>query len=217
MGSAVIRKIGLTGGIASGKSRVAEMLSQMLDCVRIDADELSRQVMEPHEEGWREFTRIFGSEYLAADGCINRPLLRRDLFSDDVLREKVNRVIHPIVGKELIVKMEHILESNDHSRVIVEVPLLYEVHWENLFDAVVVVYADDETCLSRLMERDGIEEKVAAKEIESQWPLSEKAMRTDYVIDNSGRLSETEKQVKDLVELMKNKGKGSEKKLDSEK
>ena len=212
-----MRKIGLTGGIASGKSRVAEMLSQVLDCGRIDADELCRQMLEPHEEGWREFTRIFGSEYLIADGCINRPLLRRDLFSDDVFRQKVNRAIHPIVGKELIVRMEHIIGSNDQSRVIVEVPLLYEVHWENLFDVVVVVYADDEICLSRLMERDGIEENVAAKEIGSQWPLSGKAMRADYVIDNSGRLWETEKQVKDFVELMKNNGMESEKKLDSEK
>ena len=217
MGSAVIRKIGLTGGIASGKSRVAEMLSQMLDCVHIDADEVCRQILEPHEDGWQEFTRTFGSEYLDADGCINRPLLRQDLFSDAGFREKVDRIIHPIVRNKIIVKMEHIIGSNDQSRVIVEVPLLYEVHWENIFDAVVVVYAADEICLSRLMERDGIEEKVAAKEIESQWPLSEKAKKADYVIDNSGMLSETEKQVKHLAELMENNGKGSEKKLDSEK
>ena len=76
------RKIGLTGGIASGKSLVAEMLAGMLDCIHIDADEVCRQLLQPQAEGWREFSRVFGLAYHADDGSINRSLLRKDLFAD---------------------------------------------------------------------------------------------------------------------------------------
>jgi dephospho-CoA kinase len=211
----VIRKIGLTGGIASGKTQVAEMLAEKLHCDHIDADEVCRLLLEPHAEGWRKFSRLFGVKYLAEDGAINRPLLRKDLFSDEDFRQKVNNVIHPLVKSAIRVQMDHIIESGANSRVLVEVPLLYEVQWENLFDAVVVVYADYETCLTRLMERDGIERSAATKELESQLNLAEKVIKADYVVDNSGRLSDTGNQVAHLAELLKNNGKEEEKKLDS--
>ena len=212
---AVIRKIGLTGGIASGKSRGAEMLAGKLHCVHIDADEVSRQLMEPHAEGWLNFSRIFGDKYLVEDGGINRALLRKELFTDEKFRQKVNNVIHPLVKRAIRMQMDHIIESEADSMVLVEVPLLYEVQWENLFDAVVVVYADYETCLTRLMERDGIERSAATKELESQLNLAEKVTKADYVVDNSGRLSDTGNQVAHLAELLKNNGKEEEKKLDS--
>ena len=207
----MIRRIGLTGGIASGKSRVAEMLAGMLDCVHIDADEVCRKLLMPQAEGWQEFSRVFGSKYLAEDGSINRTLLRKDLFAAADFRQKVNSIIHPLVKTTIISEMDHIVANDDNSRVLVEVPLLYEVQWENLFDTVVVVYADYETCLKRLMERDGVERSTASKELESQLPLSEKATRADHVIDNSSMLSDTNKQVQHLAELLKNNGKEEEK------
>jgi dephospho-CoA kinase len=198
----MIRKIGLTGGIASGKSRVAGMLAGMLHCVHIDADEVCRQLLEPHAEGWSKFSREFGLRYIAPNGHINRPLLRKDLFADEDFRQKVNNVIHPLVKRTIIAQMDQILESDNNSQVLVEVPLLYEVQWEKLFDTVVVVYADYETCLNRLMERDGVERSEAVREMESQLSLSEKAMRGDHVVDNSGTLQETSIQVEHLAGLL---------------
>ena len=199
----MIRKIGLTGGIASGKSRVAQMLAARLDCAHMDADEICRQLLQPHAVGWREFSSIFGARYIGEDGGINRPLLRQDLFADEELRRKMNNMLHPLVKKTISRRMARILADDPGSRVLVEVPLLYEVGWENLFDTVVVVYADYATCISRLMERDGADRTTAARELESQLPLSEKARRGDHVIDNSGMLPETERQVEQLAALLK--------------
>lgn len=203
----VIRKIGLTGGIGSGKSQVAELLAAMLNCVHIDADEICRRLLEPEAEGWQEISRIFGSKYMTGDGSINRPLLRRDLFSDKELRRKINSAIHPLVKREIIALMDRIIASDSQALVLVEVPLLYEVGWQDLFDTVVVVYADFETCLKRLMERDGLERTTAADEVESQLPLSEKILQADFVVDNSGTLTDTRKQVKHLSELIRSRKK----------
>jgi dephospho-CoA kinase len=196
------RKIGLTGGIASGKSSVSKMLSGLLECEHIDADEICRQLLEPHEEGWQEFTRVFGSVYLSENGSINRPLLRNDLFASEQFREEVNTTIHPIVKRVILSRMNQIVESGSSSKILLEVPLLYEVHWQDLFDTVVVVYADHETCMKRLRDRDGVDKAAAAKELQSQWPLSEKVKKADHVIDNSGLLEDTKRQVEYLAELL---------------
>ena len=198
----VNRKIGLTGGIASGKSSVAQKLAELLGCEHLDADEVCRQLLEPHEKGWQEFTRVFGTEYLSDDGCINRPLLRNDLFADDEFRQRLNTIIHPLVKSVIITRMNEIIASGPEQKVLVEVPLLYEVNWEGLFDSVIVVYADYDTCLNRLMARDGVDKSTAVSELESQWPLSEKVLKADHVIDNSGFLPETENQVEHLAELL---------------
>jgi len=206
---AVIRRIGLTGGMASGKSQVAEMLAGKIHCVHIDADKVCRQLLEPQAEGWQEFSRVFGSKYFTEDGSINRSLLRKDLFADKDFRQKINNVIHPLVKKTIVAQMDQTIESGNNTRVLVEVPLLYEVQWENLFDTVVVVYADYETCLCRLMERDGVKRSVAIRELQSQMPLSEKAMLADYVIDNSGTLPDTFNQVEHLADLLSSNSKHS--------
>ena len=207
-GSTANRKIGITGGIASGKSSVSKMLSGLLECEHIDADEICRQLLEPHQQGWLEFTGVFGSEYLSDDGCINRPVLRNDLFANEEFRDKVNTIIHPIVKKAILSRMNQIVESGTSLKVLVEVPLLYEVQWEDIFDIVVVVYADYETCLNRLMDRDGLDKATAAKELQSQWPLTEKVMKADHVIDNSGLLPDTNSQVEHLAELLSRNSEG---------
>jgi len=198
----VDRKIGLTGGIASGKSSVAVMLIRLLECEHVDADDICRRLLEPHAEGWQEFTRKFGDGYLTEDETIDRPLLRRDLFASGEFRSEVNSIIHPLVKKVIVSKMNMITASDPASKVLVEVPLLYEVQWEDLFDTVVVVYADHETCLQRLMSRDGAERTAAERELRSQMPLREKVLKADHVIDNSGLLQETMSQVNHLAELI---------------
>ena len=212
-----MQKIGLTGGIASGKTYVSGMLSRLLKCEHIDADEICRQLLEPNEKGWQQFVEAFGSEYLTKGELIDRPKLRNNLFGDETFREKVNSIIHPLVKKVMLSRMKRIIESGADSKVLVEVPLLYEVQWDDLFDTVIVVYADYETCLQRLMDRDGIDKGVAALELHSQLPLHEKVMKADHVINNSGPVTETNSQVEHLAEVLKNYGKGTEKKLDSKK
>ncbi|MBW2467281.1 MAG: dephospho-CoA kinase [Deltaproteobacteria bacterium] len=122
-----IYRIGLTGGIASGKSRVAKMLAGLLGCVRIDADEICRQLLEPDKEGWLAFTRVFGSEFLAGDGSIDRPKLRNKLFADEQFRRSVNDIIHPLVKGKILKEMNEIIKAGPGSKVLVEVPLLFEV------------------------------------------------------------------------------------------
>lgn len=204
--AADIRKIGLTGGMASGKSQTAELLLKMIGGKHIDADQVCRQILEPHGLGWQAFTHVFGQDYLLADQSINRPQLREMIFSDAPFREQVNSIIHPIVRENIVSQMETLLKQSDCARVIVEVPLLYEVHWEDLFDLVVVVYADHETCLKRLMTRDGVDEEQARKAMECQMDLSEKALRADHVIDNSGSMLDTQRQVEQFVLFLQNNG-----------
>lgn len=197
-----MRKIGITGGIASGKSLVADILSKMLDCTRIDADAICRGLLEPQAAGWRELSGIFGGKYITESGQIDRKMLRKDLFVDKELRRKVNRIIHPLAQKEISALMERIISSDSRSRVLVEVPLLFEAGWENLFDTIIVVTADDETRIARLMARDEADRETAVKEMSSQLPMSEKLERADHVIDNSGTLAATAKQVEQLAKYL---------------
>ena len=204
--AATIRKIGLTGGIGSGKSRIAELLVKLSGAEYIDADQVCRDLLEPQEAGWQAFIEAFGDDYLLADQSINRPGLRDAIFSDDSFREQVDSVVHPLVRQFIVSEMESILNQSAHSRVIVEVPLLYEVGWQDLFDIVVVVYADYETCLKRLMVRDGVDKEQAGKAMECQMDLSEKALRADHVIDNSGSMADTQSQVEQFAFLLQNNG-----------
>jgi dephospho-CoA kinase len=201
-----IRKIGLTGGMGSGKSSVAKLLTQMLDGKHIDADQVCRKILEPNGEGWQAFIEAFGNEYQLDDKSINRPKLRNAIFSDDLFRTKVNGIIHPIVKKNIISEMESFLEFPRNSMVIVEVPLLYEVKWEDLFDAVIVVYADSEVCLKRLMDRDVLDRSQTKEAMECQMKLSEKVLKADHVIDNSGTILDTQGQVEHLASILQNSG-----------
>jgi len=178
------------------------MLASMLNCDHIDADEICRRLLEPHAEGWQELVRISGTKYLAEEELINRSFLRQELFTRPELRQKINRAIHPLVRREIITQMDSIIASDSTARVLVEVPLLYEVGWEDLFDTIIVVYADYKTCCNRLMDRDGMARETAMIEMESQMPLDDKVVKADHVIDNSGILSDTNNQVKHLAELL---------------
>ncbi len=204
--AATIRKIGLTGGIGSGKSKTAELLVKLLGAEYIDADQVCRDLLEPQEAGWQPFTQAFGNEYLHADQSINRPRLRDAIFSDDSFRKQVDSIVHPLVRQFIVSEMETILNQPEYSRVIVEVPLLYEVGWQDLFDIVVVVYADYETCLKRLMMRDGVDKEQAGKAMECQMDLSEKALRADHAIDNSGSMADTQSQIEQFAVLLQNNG-----------
>ena len=202
-----IRKIGLTGGMASGKSQTVQLLLEMLPGTKhIDADQVCRQLLKPQGPAWHALIQAWGSEYLLNDQSINRPKLREKIFNDDPFRKHLDGLIHPLVREHILSQMEALLQQPDCIRVIVEVPLLYEVHWEDMFDMVIVVYADYETCLQRLVSRDKVQEEQARKAIESQMGMSEKAARADHVIDNSGSMLDTQNQIKQFALLLQNNG-----------
>jgi dephospho-CoA kinase len=192
--------VGLTGGIASGKSTVSALLKERCYMV-LDADEFARDVAKPHTAGWQEIWEVFGEEYFHPDGSLDRSRLAETIFRDATARHRLNEIIHP---KVLALIESRIQESRNRgeSLVIVDVPLLFEVGWDKQVDKVVVVYVKPEIQLARLLERDNLTLEEAQNRIAAQLPLSLKAQQADYVIDNSGSLEDTSRQVDMIMDTL---------------
>lgn len=189
--------IAVTGGMGSGKSSVAAHLCEIGGAMLLSADGICRQLLEPGKPGWLAMRKAFGERFLGADQTIDRPLLRKVLFEDHGFRRELDALLHPLVRNEIVSSV-----GKDEARYVVEVPLLYEAHWEHDFSRVVVVYAEEAICLQRLMLRDRINEAEAKKAIATQLPLSQKALLADHVIDNSGLWSETCSQILHLRNVL---------------
>jgi dephospho-CoA kinase len=192
--------IGITGGMGSGKSAVATLLQKRLHSTFIDADVICRELLAPGAAGWLSFRESFGPAYFNPDQSINRSLLRRLIFSEEEARLRLNRLLHPLAREEIGRQMENAPESRCF---LVEIPLLYEAGWQAELDRIVVVYACQDRCRKRLMKRDLISEQEAEKAMASQWPLTNKALLADHVIDNSGPWAFTCLQVLRLQVLLK--------------
>jgi dephospho-CoA kinase len=182
--------IGLTGGIASGKSTVAKTLAE-LGALIIDGDETAHHLMEPDQAAWKEIVQAFGREILNPDMTINRQKLGAIVFEDDVRLEVLNRISHPLILESFKNQILQIKNSQPEAVVIMDVPLLYEAHMDQLCDQVWVVWVDRETQIKRLMERNNFAREEVLKRIESQMDLDEKAKRADVVIDNSNSFEDT--------------------------
>ncbi|PKN46393.1 MAG: dephospho-CoA kinase, partial [Deltaproteobacteria bacterium HGW-Deltaproteobacteria-16] len=165
---------------------------------------LCRQLLEPGAAGWLAVRTAFGERFFLADQRIDRPLLRTVLFEDREFRQRLDALLHPLVRDEIAgcLERESGYTSGKQTRFVVEVPLLYEAGWEHDFSQVVVAYADEKTCLRRLMLRDRISEAAAVKAMETQMPLADKALLADYVIDNNGPWPDTCLQVEHLRNLL---------------
>jgi dephospho-CoA kinase len=195
--------IGLTGGIASGKSMVASMLKEMGAAI-IDADQLARRVVEPGTEPNREIVERFGKNILQPDGTIDRKALGAIVFSDPDARKQLERITHPAIKKlagELLEKER--LKGTES--VFYVVPLLLEAGLASTVDEIWVVYADEGTQLERLMKRDLIGKDEALRKIAAQMPMDEKIKFGDKIIDNRGTPEETRMKV---MELWRELGKG---------
>lgn len=203
--------VGLTGGVASGKSTVVSMFAEEGARV-IDIDQLSRLVVEPGWPAWHEIIAFFGREVLREDGALDRRRLGHVVFSDAMKRRKLEQIVHPRVLDEYEKRLNSIRENDKQAIVIADVPLLIEVELEARFDRVIVVYAPPKLQTRRLIGRDGLTEQAALERLTSQMPIEEKARRADSVIDNSGPLEKTRQQVRRLYqglkELEKDKRKG---------
>ncbi|MFP3983337.1 MAG: dephospho-CoA kinase [Desulfurivibrionaceae bacterium] len=185
-----VRIIGLTGGIASGKSRAARFLVWRFGPLFHSADKTAHDLLEPGREGWR-LIRGISPDFIYPDGTVNKVFLRSALFEDEGLRSKVNGELHPLVWQALEKKIKDQSSFTEQVSVLVEVPLLYEAGWEDRFDRVIVVFARRKSCLVRLVSRDNVSGPQAERELTVQMPLPDKCLLADHVVDNSGTWTRT--------------------------
>jgi len=188
--------IGLTGGIASGKSTVAKKLKQ-LGAVIVDADLIAREVVKKEEKVWHKVVEYFGQDILLPSGEIDRGALAKIIFNDDEARCNLNKITHPEILKRAEEQINY-WRNMGKSPIIFDVPLLIETGAYNMVDKIWVAYCPKTTQIQRLMERNGLSQEEARSRVESQMPLEEKLRFADEVINTEGSIEETEAQVEEL-------------------
>jgi dephospho-CoA kinase len=193
--------VGLTGGIATGKSTVSAMFAH-LGARIIDADLLAREVVAPGQRAHAEIVQAFGPEVLQDDGYLDRKRLGAIIFADADKRKRLEQITHPAIRARQQRILSVYEEEAFEGVVIWDAALLLESGSATGMDRVVVVFADPATELNRLMARDGLGEEEARRRIASQMPVAEKAKLADYVIDNSGSRAETERQVREVYRAL---------------
>ncbi len=193
--------VGLTGGIASGKSTVSNMFKDEGIPV-IETDRIAKELVDDNKEVQKQIVDYFGEDVLTPSGEINRNKLAKEIFDDRKKREKINTIVHPKVKEVVFREIDH-LKDKDHDLIVVDVPLLFEAEFDKFMDVTIVVYARQKDQISRLVSREGIDEEYAKKKIKSQIPLSKKKELADYVIDNSKSILETRKAFKRVLKKIK--------------
>ncbi|NQX49336.1 dephospho-CoA kinase [Paenibacillus tritici] len=189
--------IGLTGGIASGKSTVSAMFVRK-GAALVDADVIAREVMLPGHPVLAAAVQAFGERILQPDGSLDRAVLGEIVFRDPEALKTLNNLTHPAIRRQIKDRM-YTLEQEDPQRlVIVDIPLLYESELDSLFDQIIVVYVPRRVQLARLMERNGMKLEQAEDRLRSQMDIELKRRKASHVIDNSGNLEATERQVAGL-------------------
>ncbi|MBX3329201.1 MAG: dephospho-CoA kinase [Nitrospira sp.] len=191
--------IGLTGGVASGKSTVAKMFKKC-GVIVIDADELAREVVQPGKPAWREIVRIFGRRILKLDRSIDRHALGAIVFHDKRNLRRLERIIHPHVAREQIRLTKQAAKSDPKAVVIYDVPLLFEAGIDKRVDKIIVVTADRETQIARLRKRNGLSRSEALCRVRSQMPLAKKRRLADYVLDGTKNRNQLAREVSKLLE-----------------
>lgn len=184
--------IGLTGGIATGKSTVAKMFSEA-EIPLIDTDLIAKELLNKDSLGYQEVVEYFSEDILHNDREINRKKLARKIFTNSKKRKKLNSIIHPKVKEMVLSEIERYKKLNKEI-VVVDVPLLFESGFDKIVDDVVVVFTTRQLQIERLMDRENIQKDYAILKIDAQMSLEEKVGRATYVIDNSSSILETKKQ-----------------------
>jgi dephospho-CoA kinase len=197
--------VGLTGGVATGKSTVANMFGRC-GAVVIDADQLAREVVKPGKPAWREIVRIFGKGILNPDRTTNRQALGSVVFSHPSKRRRLERIIHPRVAREQHRLTSQAAKKDPHAVVIYDVPLLFEAGVDKRVDKIIVVTADQNTQIARLKKRNGLSRSEALRRIKSQMPLSKKRRRADYILDGTKHLKRLAQDVRMLLENLRCRG-----------
>ena len=196
--------IGLTGGIACGKTQVREEFER-LGAATLDADLLARQAVEPGQPAFGGIVEAFGDEVLTAQGEIDRKKLAEIVFRDQKARRTLNSIVHPEVFRlqdEWLQALQSGPPSERPALVLIDAALMIEVGSYTRFDVLVVVHCSLQEQLQRLIKRDGISRQQAQQRIDSQMPVSEKISYADHLIDNNGPPEETRRQVREVYEKL---------------
>ena len=194
--------VGVTGGIASGKTTVSDML-QELGAPVVDFDLIARQVVEPGKPAWQEIVDYFGKQILAEDDNLDRKKLSAIVFSDFEKRKKLESFTHPRIHEEFVKQVGRIAKKNPDAIIQVAIPLLIELNLQYMFHKIVVVYISAEKQVERLAERDGISNEEAANILRAQLAIEEKKGYADFIINNEKSIGNTKQQVENLWASLK--------------
>lgn len=189
--------VGLTGGVATGKSTVAKMFKRC-GAIVIDADELAREVVEPGKPAWHAIVRTFGKNILRPDRSLDRHALGAIVFGNRTKLRRLERIIHPRVAREQQRLVRQIAKRKPHAVVIYEVPLLFEAGVDKRVDKIIVVTADRNTQIARLKKRNGLSRAESLRRISSQMPLVKKTQQADHLLNGTLLRPSLRKQVGQL-------------------
>lgn len=185
--------LGLTGGIASGKSTVAKTLARRGAYI-IDADQIAREIVKPGQKAWEQIVACFGKDILRPDNTIDRKKLGAYVFADEQKRHKLDKITHPAILARIREKLADACKAGCTVAVL-DVPLLIEAGWRNMVQQLWLVYIDHDLQLERLMRRDGLTIEQAKQRLAAQMPLAAKRKYADLIIDNGGSREQTEAQI----------------------
>jgi dephospho-CoA kinase len=194
--------VGLTGGVASGKTSIARILGEE-GAYLIDADQIARDLVQLDTPAWRELVKVFGKGILQEDGTIHRKRLAAKVFSDPEQRNLLNKILHPRIGAEINKRAKEIGQKDPDAIVVIDGALLIEIGAHREMDKVIVVATTEKQQIDRLKQRDGVDQKEAQRILSSQMPLDEKIKVADYIIRNEGSFEETRRRVKEVFKELK--------------
>lgn len=186
--------IGLTGGIASGKSTIANMLVER-GALLVDADQVAREVVLPGEPALEAIASAFGQAVLEADLSLNRKSLGEIVFRDKEKLKQLEAITHPAIRTRMQERIHTYAEQFPERLIVADVPLLYETEQQHLYEGIMVVYVPAEVQILRLMKRNAMSEEEAARRVKLQMDIERKKELADWVIDNSGTVADTERQI----------------------
>lgn len=189
--------IGITGGIASGKSTISNII-RSLGFVVVDADIAAREVVMPGEPAYQKIIETFGEEILLENKEINRVKLGSIIFHNEEKRLILNSIVHPAVRQKMLADKDAAIERGEKT-VFMDIPLLFESKLTYMVDRTILVYVDENTQLKRLIERNQLSKEDALARIQSQMPLSEKKALADAVIDNNGTIDQSKEQLLEIL------------------
>ena len=196
-----VRRVALTGGIATGKSHVRARI-EAAGVPTIDSDVLAREAVAPGSPALHAIVQRFGTGVLQPDGSLDRRALGARVFQDPTARLELEAIVHPLVRQRTELWFAA-LDPAVHPFAVADIPLLYETGRDEDFDAVVVTACDPATQLARVMARDGLTREAAQARIAAQLPIDEKVRRADYVIRTDGPIHDTDRQVEQLLAMLR--------------
>ncbi len=195
--------VGLTGGVASGKTTVSRVLKEEGAYI-LDADQMARELVQPHTPAWKKLVKALGKDILREDGSVHRKKLADKVFTNLRQRKLLNQILHPRIRKEMERRAKEIGQKDPEAVVVIDAALLVELGDHRKMDKLIVVTSTQKKQIERLKERDGISSEEALRIFSSQMPVEDKVKLADFVIPNKGSLQETKKKTREVYKELRN-------------